>query len=663
MKVSILEIILWPKNKTRDIRVIQFKQGCINVITGDSKTGKSSLTWIADYCLGSGKCSIPVGKIRDLVDWFGIHLRLANTEMLIARKNPGEKQSTNEIYWEESTKVEIPEYPKKNGRVEDIINRFNQISHLPSLDFKSGEEISGFGGRPSFRDMAAFNFQPQHIIANPFTLYYKADTTEHREKLKIIFPLVLGAIDANTLAKQKKLDELETQARRIQRDLETLRNANRIWEAEIQSYYSQAKEYGLITEPSDATGNWSIENYIAELQKVPLEVENIDIPKVSDEAIANAAKEIAGLIHQEDELSRQIGLRRRRLTKIDTLTNSVIEYSHFLSDHKDHLSGIGWLEKKLNGNKEFRCPLCKTVHPEAIQELMRLNELATQLKDLTKSIESTPPKLDKEEAGLRFELKDFTEQLEVVREKRKELEDKSEELSAQRQQTRQILLFIGRVQQAVKNYQEDSKIDELHIKYSELRNRIYELRKELDPKQKRVRLDRAISIISKRITEYSKLLKLEHWSDDVTLNDKELTLHFTSEAGRRDYLWEIGSGANWMGYHVATFLSLHEYFLTQKNNPVPTFIIFDQPSQVYYPEKWPKDEAQQEIEVPEDIAGVRRVFKAMDESILNTVGDLQIIVTEHAGSNTWRGLESINLVGNWRKGKDEYLIPESWLDS
>ncbi|GEM_PF-2071909 len=40
--------------------------------------------------------------------------------------------------------------------------------------------------------MGAFNFQPQHIVANPYTLFSKADTTEHREKLRAIFPLVPG---------------------------------------------------------------------------------------------------------------------------------------------------------------------------------------------------------------------------------------------------------------------------------------------------------------------------------------------------------------------------------------------------------------------------------------------------------------------------------------
>ena len=90
MKLAILKGILWPKDSTLDPRVIEFLPGKINVITGESATGKSTLTWIVDYCLGSDKCSIPVGLIREVTGWFGLHLQLANTEMIVARRNPGD---------------------------------------------------------------------------------------------------------------------------------------------------------------------------------------------------------------------------------------------------------------------------------------------------------------------------------------------------------------------------------------------------------------------------------------------------------------------------------------------------------------------------------------------------------------------------------------------
>ena len=61
---------------------------------------------------------------------------------------------------------------------------------------------------PSFRDMAAFNFQPQNVIANPEVLFFKADTFEHREKLRTIFPYVLGVLTPEIISKRYRLDEL-----------------------------------------------------------------------------------------------------------------------------------------------------------------------------------------------------------------------------------------------------------------------------------------------------------------------------------------------------------------------------------------------------------------------------------------------------------------------
>ena len=43
--------------------------------------------------------------------------------------------------------------------------------------------------------------------------------------------------------------------------------------------------------------------------------------------------------------------------------------------------------------------------------------------------------------------------------------------------------------------------------------------------------------------------------------------------------------------------------------------------------------------------------------------EFQIIVTEHAGSITWDGVPNVHLVGNWRRGHDEFLIPNAWLQA
>jgi hypothetical protein len=175
--------------------------------------------------------------------------------------------------------LNVPPIVRKNARVEDLKNRFNQISYLPGLDFSTDENV-GFGGRPSCRDMAAFNFQPQHIVANPYTFFFKADTSEHREKLRIIFPLVLGAIDASTLAKQRELKDLEREHDRVRRELDARLAAASAWEAEVEGYYLQARALGLLPNSPAPQPGWTLDKYMLELQNVPEAVRTMDLPDV-----------------------------------------------------------------------------------------------------------------------------------------------------------------------------------------------------------------------------------------------------------------------------------------------------------------------------------------------------------------------------------------------
>jgi len=192
MKFSLEKILLWPKDSDKRIREIVFKPNCVNVITGQSATGKSTLIWIIDYCLGASKCAIPVGyPIRDTTEWFGIKVVVNNTSLLIARRNPGDQIQTGDLFLAEGVDQNLPEFVTKNTNVENLKNRLNHLLGLPGLDFGSSENRAGFTARPSYRDMIAFCYQPQHVVANPFTLFHRAETAEHRERMKVIFPLSL----------------------------------------------------------------------------------------------------------------------------------------------------------------------------------------------------------------------------------------------------------------------------------------------------------------------------------------------------------------------------------------------------------------------------------------------------------------------------------------
>ena len=664
MKLAILKIILWPKDLNHSPRIIHFAPGKINIITGESGTGKSTLTWIIDYCLGSEKCSIPVGLIREVTGWFGLHLQLANTEMIIARRNPEDQQTTTDIFWSEGLSLIVPPTVEKNARVEDLKNRFNQISHLPNLDFSTDENV-GFGGRASCRDMAAFNFQPQHIVANPYTFFFKADTTEHREKLRIIFPLVLGAIDANTLAKQRELKDTEREFDRLRRELDARLSAARAWEAEVESYYMQARTLGLLPDSPPPEAGWLLDKYILELQKVPETVRKMDLPDIKEGTGETAVKELTGLVNEEDMLGQQIGSIRRRLGKLDQLSSSVGDYNTTLTSQEDRLQGVGWFEEKVNNTHE--CPVCAAVHTEENPRLAELKTLAHELKSLSASVHQAPAKLDQELAVLRQELRDREGAISKVRQKRKFLENSSNALASQRQRVRQIYLFVGRVEQALENVSASRNVDKLRKEVQILSEKIVELKKHLDPLKQRDRVNAAVDKVSAKIADYAHLLELEHATENVRLNTRELTLQFKPLSGRTDFLWEVGSGQNWVGYHVAGLLALHEHFISLNQNPVPRFLVIDQPSQVYFPEAWPTMEkapgGSNRIDGSSDIDGVHRIFSALSHFVDAVKGQFQIIVTEHAGSITWDGISNVHLVGNWRRGHDEFLVPAAWLNN
>ena len=62
-------IALLGKDATK--RVVQLQQG-VNIITGDSKTGKSALVEIIDYCLCATHCSVPKGIITEYTSIYSL---------------------------------------------------------------------------------------------------------------------------------------------------------------------------------------------------------------------------------------------------------------------------------------------------------------------------------------------------------------------------------------------------------------------------------------------------------------------------------------------------------------------------------------------------------------------------------------------------------------
>lgn len=665
MKLFIKKLILWSTNPENAPRVIEFATDKINVLTGESGTGKSTISDIIDYCLGSDKCAIPVGMIRDMCAWYGLLLELEEGEVLLARRGPGTLQATGDMFLAEGSDLSIPPViSEHNINVDAVKEKFNRWGGISKLSIEEGMGDGANKDYPSFRDMAAFNFQPQHIVANPHTLFYKTDATQHREKLRVIFPFVLGSITTDILLKQRELNELRRQYRQLKADFDMRRRAAERWLGEIESYYIQARRYGLLPNGTDERSEWPPERYLVELRAVRNSLAQDRGPQSEPGLNEHYVEELQAVIAQENALAGKVGDLTRRLAKMQALETAFDEYQKTAAENKDRLASVGWLGRKIAHLKT--CPFCATTWSEQPAAWKKLDETVAQFEELSRKIQVSPSRLDVEKQNLRHELREMEAQLRAIRNKRLAIEDRNREQAEKRQTLSQIYYFAGQLAQALDNYTESGNSD-LRKKLDECMLRINFLAPYVDQAGIDKRSDAALEAIARLMTIYATGLQLEHRAENVALDTKELTVKFNGLKGRTDYLWEVGSGQNWVGYHLAALFAMHEFLIARRENPVPSFLVIDQPSQVYFPESsWHSSDKKPlysvSSDISEDIKGVQRIFGQLKAFFDRTGGKVQIIVTEHAGEITWEAVkDSINIVGNWRGEKEDYLIPKSWL--
>jgi Protein of unknown function (DUF3732) len=173
------------------------------------------------------------------------------------------------------------------------------------------------------------------------------------------------------------------------------------------------------------------------------------------------------------------------------------------------------------------------------------------------------------------------------------------------------------------------------------------------------KLRNALSRIEATASQFVPRLDAE-WPDaPVRLIINDLTVKVV-RGSRDDYLWEIGSGANWLAYHIAMTLALQKFFLTEVHHFVPGLLIYDQPSQVYFPKRVARDDESDTAEVAwrdQDVDAVRKVFALLGSEARAANGRLQIIVLDHASEDVWGGLDGVGLTEEWR-GRG--LVPEEW---
>ena len=499
----------------------------------------------------------------------------------------------------------------------------------------------------------SFCFQPQNVVANANILFYKTDKTDHRNKLINIFPYVLGAITPKVLSARQELLELQRKLNRKERDYEKLCELTVRWENEINAWISVAIELGLLNED---VGNMSFDSKLVYLQN--LTKANTEEKILKGDNIIKNSQELVSLKENENELALKLTKYKNRYVEMSRLMNSVSEYREALSIQVERLGITEWLNEK--AQKEHICPVCQQKCSDDTQRNIYLHRLEENISK-RKKVEEVPAAFEREYEMVQDKIQKLTDEL-VSIQKRIRIEENIIKQSNEnnvnnpnRYTLDGISRFLGKIEYASDTIASLEADGELMAEIESLRLRIAELKKIADESVIKRKIENAITKISVKQMELLKLMDAERPDDPFRLDYKNLTVEVDGEDGRKDYLWEIGSGSNWLAYHISTILGLQEFFATFQSS-VPNFVVFDQPSQVYFPHDSIDDKKIKDL----DRNAVRSIFITMAKSISNVHNNMQILVLEHADDSIYGDVQGVNEVCVWRNG--EKLIPLEWIE-
>lgn len=681
MKLKIKNILLYPLDKTLDPKIIKFEEDKVNVITGYSQRGKSAIIAIIDYCLGSSECDIPVGTIREKVDKFAIYITLGDQFIFLARDCPGNDNKVSDIMYmyDVQGKGDNPslnyndwikdseKYKTSKEKVKNFLSVKAGFENISIINEYQKEDSPA-----SFRDTAAFMFQPQNIIANPTTIFYKTDTFEHVRRLRTLFPLVLGYKSYEILNLESEIEALERDEREKSKKLDDLRLQYENWQSDIYEHYITALNLG-ISNADISIESASVNLIKTELRKIVSDIKNNTFLK--EGSALRYSQKLEQLDEDRIRFTRELDYLRVELQKIHHFDRSKAEYVENVSVEFDRrLKPVDWL-LQLKGTNI--CPFCDSVSEKAIDTLINLqNERQKNLKVLD-AAKSESFSFEKEKGIFK----------EKIREKEREIFKVDTNIQILRNEDRKnyqkfqdIFEFSGKIENVLENLEKISPSADLAKEIEAILSLLSTKRSTLKGLKEKFDKEYCLKKVSDAIANYVRILPIENKSQRRVLLDPEISIGIRIEDTRTkniNFLYKLGSGANHMCFHLATMLGMHEYFVnlpdSGKRNYIPSLLVLDQPSQVYFPEDFinvEKDNTDKDKKkkISEDIENTALIFQACSRFMENTNFQTQIIILEHASKSTWGDDTNIKLVEEWRGSFDDpnsnynALIPRTWFD-
>lgn len=623
MNFYIKKIKLWFSTHSQPIEY-EFKKNKVNVVTGDSSTGKSSILRVIDYCLLSKESTIVEDVINENVAWYGLAFHLNGHDYVVARKAPTNGRIGHDFYWADNTD-EFPgdDYPRPTQGVSrvEIIDFINREFGVPQIKLEENKQSL----EPSFREMMLMSYLTEDIIATSSTYFDTQFNTE-----TVLDPFVLRLFRLGLGADEKREQELTTRKTALEKKIKdeeghktTDINNKEKYNKELSEILTKARKLGLIE-----GDNNPIEILI---QQLNAKIDEFDRMKRSHAKL----RELDGLRLRLRQINQE-------LIGYNSLRREYRRASEYSEKVEDSLRPLEYLERNLSSSLLGEEAMLLYRSLEGAFETAKGNKLIAD--ELPADFEENFRKLKAEEHEIKVKIEEYGQ-------------------AANSMFDPNALFEYMKLSERVKALKQNPEkfIGDLELK--KLKDELTNVSRELDivTRENKVRATKYLEDVQSYY-ELQTGMSVSYRGCQVDFDEARKMLILKKE-GEYFPIKNVGSKSNYMFMHLCFYLGMHQYLCEQTSSFVPNFLFIDQPSIPYYGNNRRGGQTPGDLTVQkkDDETKLKEAFKLINSFMSQNVGeesDFQIILIEHADPEYWKNLPFFETRYVFTVEKNYGLIPE-----
>ena len=386
-------------------RVLPLRTGAVNIITGKSKTGKSAIGDIIDYCFGGSSCNIAEGFVRENVAWYALQLLHNGEHLFIARENPPQGQSsTNKCCYVIGTK-EIPDNLEKatpidNDGLEKMLSAKIGISEnlfTPPPD----------RSRPTLlvniRHTLYYCIQNQDETSSQKVLFHRQSEPFMPQSIKDSLPLLLGITNGDSLALESERTWLKREATILRRSIEEIELLKGNGLNRAISLLAEAREIGLLA--SDEQVDLTDYNNVRKALQSVNENKTFSTSASGIDRILSLQSKVENRQQEIDEISIDIRNTEKYLGQFEG-------YEAEVDQQGNRLESIGLFEQiDFDPN---HCPLCSEPVSSHLPSAQDIRESITILANKLETVSRERPHLRKHVESLLAKRQHLREEIDAI---------------------------------------------------------------------------------------------------------------------------------------------------------------------------------------------------------------------------------------------------------